>query len=321
MFTMAYDIQIGDYRLQMLDNVVVKKSVENLADTAIITLPGAVCNRALQIEDKIGEGDKVCIRFGYNPEVEKLPEEFTGYVESIAVDNGSIRITCEDELYRFRANLENKVLPEVSVKQLLQHVINELGDFNFSCDYDFTYDTFTIYNMTGLDVLKKVQEETAANIYLQGNTLHIHPQYSQIDKKVIYDFEINVEKSDLVYKDANKRKLMVVVEGTDKQGKSIQVMRGVEGGDKISFKRESISDIQSLENFAEEILKAKWYSGYEGSITGWLIPYIIPTYAAEIRDADYPYKNGIYYVVSVETTFSQRGGVRKITLGKKIQDG
>ena len=65
MYTMAYDITVGDYQLGMLDKVEIHKSVELLADTATITPPGAEYNTALQIEDKLKRGDKVCIRFGY----------------------------------------------------------------------------------------------------------------------------------------------------------------------------------------------------------------------------------------------------------------
>ena len=44
---MNFDITIGSFRLTTLESVVVTCSVENLADTATITLPGAVYNRAL----------------------------------------------------------------------------------------------------------------------------------------------------------------------------------------------------------------------------------------------------------------------------------
>ena len=74
----------------------------------------------------------------------------------------------------------------------------------------------------------------------------------------------------------------------------------------------------ALERRADEELKAKAYSGYEGSFTAWLVPRVEPGDIAELRDADYETKNGSYYVVSTETTFSSGGGSRKITIGKKI---
>ena len=73
---MAYDIEIGGWHVGMLDSVEVHRSVELLADTATITLPGAQYNVALDVEDKLHRGDKVIIRFGYQEE--GLKEEFTG---------------------------------------------------------------------------------------------------------------------------------------------------------------------------------------------------------------------------------------------------
>ena len=68
MYTMAYDIEIGGWHVGMLDSVEVHRSVELLADTATITLPGAQYNVALDVEDKLHRGDKVIIRFGYKEE-------------------------------------------------------------------------------------------------------------------------------------------------------------------------------------------------------------------------------------------------------------
>ena len=258
------------------------------------------------------------IRFGYDAHLQELPVEFEGYVESIATDDGSVKIRCEDEIYKFRRDLKNTVLTSVSVKELLEHVLRELDGFTLSCDYEFNYDKFTIYEATGFDVLKKVQEETRANIYLRSSTLHVHPQYAETGRTVIYDFGMNIEKSDLKYKDARKRKFIATVEGTDSMGKAVKVTKGTPGGDKFTIKLPGVSDKATLERRAEEELKIRAYSGYEGNFTGWLVPRIEPTDIVELRDADYEYKKGKYYVVAVETAFSSTGGSRKITIGKKI---
>lgn len=315
---MDYDITVGNYKLSMLDSVVVKRSVESLADTATITLPGAAYNRALEIESKVKEGDRVVIRFGYDAHHVALPVEFEGYVESISTDDGSLRIRCEDELYGFRKDLTDAALSNVTVEELLRHVIAELGSYDLACDYNFRYDKFTIYQASGFDVLKKVQEETRANIYLRGQTLHVHPQYAEIGKKVVYDFAVNIEKSELKYKDARQRKFLATVEGTDAKGKTIKVIKGTPGGDKFTLRLPGVSDRATLERRAEEELKIRAYAGYEGSFTGWLLPQIEPTDQVVLRDADYAFKTGTYYTVAVETSFGASGGSRKITLGKKI---
>lgn len=162
---MNFDITIGKYRLAALEKVAIKCSVENLADTADITLPGTLFNRALKVEQKIAEGEAVRIRLGYD---RILRDEFSGYVSEIATDNDSVRIHCEDELYKFRKDLKDRVLKSVTVKTLLTSVAEEVGKYEVACDYDFTYDNFTIHAATGYDVLRKVQSETKANIYLRG---------------------------------------------------------------------------------------------------------------------------------------------------------
>lgn len=318
MYAMNFDITIGSFRLTALERATVRRSVENLADTATITLPATAYNRALNIENDIKEGDPVCIRFGYDAEGKDLPVEFEGRVASIATDNGSIEIACEDEICGFRRELKNAVLTSVGVDELLRHVVGELGGYDLACDYDFRYDRFTIYEMTGFDVLKKVQEETRANIYMRGRTLHVHPQYAITGRKVIYDFAVNIEKSDLEYKDDTNRKFQVVVEGTDAQGRTVKVVRGTAGGDKFTLRLPGVSDRAALERRADEELKMRAYAGYEGNFTGWLVPQVEPADVVELRDDDYDRKAGSYCVVAVETSFAPDGGSRKITIGRRI---
>ena len=133
MYSMNFDITIGKYRLAALEKVAIKCSVENLADTADITLPGTLFNRALKAEQKIAEGDAVRIRLGYD---RILRDEFSGYVSEIATDNDSVRIHCEDELYKFRKDLKDRVLKSVTVKTLLPSVAEEVGKYEVACDYD-----------------------------------------------------------------------------------------------------------------------------------------------------------------------------------------
>ena len=49
-------------------------------------------------------------------------------------------------------------------------------------------------------------------------------------------------------------------------------------------------------------------------------PYVEPTWLAEIRDTEYEYKNGSYYVLGVETTFCDKGASRVVTIGKRIEN-
>jgi len=63
------------------------------------------------------------------------------------------------------------------------------------------------------------------------------------------------------------------------------------------------------------------YDGYEGTFTGWLVPYCDAGYQVKLVDEDYQDKTGNYYVLEVKTNFSKSGGVRTIKIGKKLSDG
>lgn len=316
---MIWNIKIGKYVLAMVERIKVERSVEILSDTAEITLPATVYNKALGIESNIKRGDSVEIWFGYDF---NYTDNFVGYVESISTDGGSLVIRCEDELFRYRTDLPNKELVNVSVKQILEYVHQTIKGIAVSCDYDFTYDKFVIKDATGYDVLKKVQEEAMPNIYMKSNVLHIHPQYSELFGTAVYDFAVNIEDegTDLQYKNAEDRKLLVTVEGKDAQGKAISIEEGSTGGDKETIRLTGVTSEASMRKIAKAALERKVYTGYEGNIKGWLVPYCDAGYKALVRDADYEYKNGNYYVTSVVTEFSENGGERVVTLGKKLSD-
>jgi hypothetical protein len=320
MYKMVWHITIGKFRLLMLESCVITRSVEMLADTAVITLPGTAYNKTLEVEDKIQRGDAVTIQLGYD---DNLVSEFEGYLESVSTDGGSIKLNCEDALFLYRKPLDNIELKNKTVKELISYIHKALGlDFKVSCDYDFTYDKFTISGATGYDVLKKIQEEANPNIYLKDNVLHVHPQYTEIFGTANYDFAKNIDRegTDLKYLKASERKWLIEVEGKGADGKVIKVEAGITGGDRMSIKIPGVSNKTSLQNKANEVLKQKVYTGYEGSFTGWLIPYCDAGYRITIKDKDYEYKDGAYYVLEVKTEFSKDGGKRIVKPGKKLND-
>jgi hypothetical protein len=318
---MSWKISIGNYNLKMIESVNIKRSVESLVDTATITLPATVFNKALNVDEKIKRGDDVKIELGYD---DNLVTEFEGYVESVTTDGGSLVLNCEDSIFLYRVEIPNKELTNVKVKDILNYVNTEVGKkqnkkFSLNCDYDFSYDKFVIKNANGYDVLKKIQEEAKPNIYLKGDVLHIHPQYSEIFGHVKYDFTKNIEAdgTDLKYKKKENRRVKVTIEYTGIDGKTKKYEFGDMGGESIT-KKTSTTDQKSIKLLAQQEYESKSYDGYEGSFQGWLIPYCDAGYKVTITDPDYEYKDGTYYVLGVEIKFSEQGGVRIITLGKII---
>lgn len=315
MFDITWEIKVGKYKLMMLDSCTITRSVEQLADTAEIVLPGSCFNKAIEIEKQIKRGDAVSITAGYLGMVEN---EFTGYLEAIATDDGSITLKCEDGIFEFRKPIADKEFTNPDVKELLNYACSQIGGYSLSCDYAFKYDKFVVRSMTGYDLLKKIQEESKANIYLKDKVLHVHPQYKEISGTAKYSFQDNIEESELEYKIAEDRPFECTVESKGSDGKIIRVTSGKKGGDSETIKRDGVSDMASLQALADEVVKHRSYTGYSGSFTGWLVPYCDASYKVSITDDDYEYKDGDYYVLEVVTKLSSAGGSREIKIGAKI---
>lgn len=313
---MRYDITIGNYMIGMLDRVEVRKSVEQLADTAVITLPSAEYNVALDVESKIKRGDGVTIRFGYEETAVKT--EFKGFVQRISTDGGNIKIECEDDLFLFRKPLRNEVLKGITIKQLLEGIINQCNvELDIQCTYNWTYSKFVINNATGFDVLKKIQEECGADIFVRDSSLCVMPPGSVVGQDRYYDFAKNVEQESLTYKKAEEKKVLVVVKANMPDGTVKELEVGSTGGEKVEVKAPN-GDDASMKLRGEVELMRRSFDGYEGSITGWLIPECEPGDSVTLHDGDYEYKNGTYFVTGVTTEFSREGGKRKIELGFRL---
>lgn len=322
---MTWDIwfytQKGAFQLGMIKEVEVTSSVDNLVDTAIITLPEAVMNTILNVQDKITRGARVVIKLGYDY---NNVTEFEGFVKDITTDNNALKIECEDALFLFRVGVPDIQMKPTSVKKIADYLVNHIdSSFKVVCkDYDLAYEKFVIHQATGYDVLKKLQEETKATIYFntEKKELHIHPPYIEKGGDVTYSPQKNVRSSSLEYKRAIDRKVEVTVERTGIDGKVKSFKKGTTGGDSVTLKVGAFSDL-AVEKIADAELLKRSADGYEGSIDAWLIPWVAPTFTAKYDDKDYPEKTGKYYVVSVKTTISEAGGKRTIQLGVKVGNG
>lgn len=316
MYTLDFEVKIGEFYLGMVDSITIHKSVELLADTCEIVLPAARLNKALEIEEQIKRGDEVSVSIGYK-EV-GIKEEFKGYLQRISTDGGSIKLFCEDDLFQFRKDLPNEELKKISLSDLLSKVVKGIGkNYKVNCSYTWVYDKFVIRDATGYDVLKKVQEECGADIYLKDGVLHIHPPGEVVGKERFYDFAVNIEEAELSFKRAEDKKVKVVVKAIMPDGKVKEIEVGSTGGEKVEVKCHA-SDTASMKARGEAEVKRRTFDGYDGSITTWLIPECNPGDTASIHDGDYSYKDGTYFVRSVTTEFSEGGGKRKVELGYRL---
>lgn len=321
MYNIIWDIKFKtggvSYALQTVASIDIECSVDNLSDTAVITLPEAVMNEVLNIGNEVKRGSEVIIKAGYDYE---LKTEFVGYVQDVVTKDSSLKIMCEDALFQFRKGVKDAELKPTSLPKIAQFLISQIDPtFKLVCDYEISYEKFVIHQATGYDVLKKLAEETKANIYFntEKKELHIHPPYIEKGGDVIYSMQQNIENSALEFKKAIDRKVEVTVEKTNLSGKVESFTTGTTGGDKVTLKVGSVSNAD-LKKIADAELTRRSADMYEGSIDTWAIPFVQPTYSAKIKDEDYPEKDGKYYVVGVTTSISDSGFKRTVKLGIKL---
>ncbi len=315
MYLLTWDIKIGTYKVATLKGVKITTSVLNLSDTAVIEFPGQYLNTWKRIEDKVRVGDPVEIRLGYDNDVET---EFTGYLKRISRDNNSLKLECEDSLYLLNKSVADREYKKTNIQNLLSDICTQADpQITIECDYDYTVEKMVVFHQSALDVVKKIQEETKAHIYFVGKTLHLHPVYSvqQGDTPVIYDTQINVQKNELKWVDRSDKKVQIEVVYNKPNGETLKETYGNTGGEKIK-KYVSGSNPTEMKTVAENEYNLWNYSGFEGSMTGWLLPRVKAGGSVRLRDVDKP--EGRYYVTGVEVEFGTNGAKRKVTLGRKL---
>ena len=317
---MDWNIEIGNYYLAMMAGCEIYKSVDVLASTCIITLPGFAYSKAFEIEDKIKRGDEVKVNLGYN-KVFKV--EFEGYLQNISTDAGTLTLNCEDDLFLFRYKaVKDKEFVNATAKSIVQYLLDQTGlKMEIDSTIGIDYNKFVISRATAYDVLKKLKEETSANIFITKEDdkviIHIHPPYTQDFETVHYSFQQNIEKDSLKYIRKEDRNIEIVVSSTGKDGNKKEVRYGTTGGEAINKTVYGMSD-EGMKAFAKQEFDQNYFDGYEGNITTWLVPFVKPGDSAYINDEDYEYKNGRYYVTSVKTSFDANGAVRDVQLGKRL---
>lgn len=323
MFVMTHEIKIDGKIIPLITAVSVKMDVTQLANTATIELPATAFKRRLAQVADIRRGQRVEIRLGYDDRNEL---EFSGYVNRRTDKDGGMIVECEDAMFLFRqTTMRNQEFVNPTMKSLLGKVAQAVGGIKVDTKLDYSYEKFVFQNASAFDVLKKIQEETKAHIYLTtDNVLHVEPQYIEKSSKVVkYSFQSNICRDglNLTWKDTTENPLIVEVEGTGKMnGKvtKVTVTSGKAGGDRIKEKIRGIVDKKTLQSIADDMLASRNHTGFEGSFGAWLRPFVTAGDFVELIDDEDGTRNGKYYVKSVETTFDSGGGKRKINLGHRV---
>lgn len=321
-FWMCHKITIAGSEVHGITKVDVQKADESLSGVAFLEFPAYNQNTPFDAGKKWKRGDEVVINLGYNNQYQ---EEFKGFVRSISVNNPCV-IACEDGMYKFRKKIESKEFKKASVDVILNYVCNQIGGMKLEAGEGLSglkYDKFIIRpNVTGYDVLKKIQEQWKIKINAIGlDTLVANLAYVERTGKVTYDFAENVKSANLDFVVEEDVKAQVIVRGIGKDNKVTKDIEvGEKGGEVVKLPDQmNVTDEGVLKKMAEQKLTQLRYTGYRGDLTGWGLPFCDVGYTATVKDPDFIGRDGGYYVKAINVRFSKETGYeRKVSLGAKL---
>lgn len=327
MFVLTGDITIGNIRFKSVNDLDIKKSILECADTCVIKIPassvlkvnGKRQTASVQTAQQFSVGQKVTVNLGYNGTTQP---EFKGFVKRVNFTT-PVAIECEGYSWQLRnkknikmswqnttlldvlkvvvAGTDIKLHPKIPAMPLTNLVINNASGTQV-IDYliDLLKGTLTAFFMddvlymglTYQDVVEQTVKYQAGWNVISDESLKLH----NVD-----DTDVNIQ---IVVKQADG------TEHTTNAGTNFGVVR-----------KETLSAVK-VSSWLTEIAKTKLaqekFTGYDGSIEAFLIPYCQPGYRCEYKDPVYPDKNMNCIVKSVEIKFGSGGGRRIPELGIKL---
>lgn len=319
MFVLSSTVTIGQYKFNRAADVTIERSVHQLGASAQITLPTRAVHKGAIVElaKELRPGMEVKIELGYVGVIQEI--EFVGYVRKIE-EGDTLKIECEDAVYLLRKKNINKSFKKTNLANVVAFLTEPFG-IKMQTETaipNINLSTFYIQNITAADALQRIKEEYGLGIYFtESGAMYVGLIYAQNAGTVKYNLQQNVIASSLKYRDANDVKLRikaVYIDGSNKK-------TGVEVGDKdASLRTYHFYDTKSeseLRKIANQLLEKEKYSGYEGSITTFLVPFSKVGMRADVTDNRFG-RSGTYFVEKVKTSFGAQGARREVSLSIKL---
>ncbi|MGL5234061.1 MAG: late control protein [Empedobacter falsenii] len=322
LFVLESLVHIGDYEFTTVSSVEITKSVDELTDTAIITLPARFKVRQdekyVETDEAIKVGDPVTITLGYERYYNGV--EFRGYVSKVN-PKIPIEIHCEDATWLLKRKNINKAWNQpVQLKEILHEVVKDTSIKLAANVPEMKIDKFIIQNANANQVLQTLKSDYGLSIYLNDNEeLYVGlQQLNNIHQEVAYDLNYNLVENNLEYKTEESRKIKVRYTYIDKENKKKTVEVGDPDGEVRTFHTSVISDEAKLKEMAKaELIKLK-YEGFSGNVKSFLIPFATRGMTAKLINKLKPKQEGKYFINKVITNFSDQGARRQAYITNKL---
>lgn len=324
MFVLKGSVIIGEYIFSSFHDVEIKKSVENIADTAVIKLPRKFIIKQNGTEKfaetAIKVNDPVTIKLGYADRYEGV--EFKGFVTKIGIKT-PIEIHCEDLIFLLRKKSITRNFGKTNLKEILTEIVKDIKPEIVLAENipHIPFDTFIVKNKNGAQVLQQLKENHFINSFVDDNNKLYAGllELTNIGETVIYNLNYNIVSNDLEKIDNEGTSYLVkytYINPKTNQKTTIEV--GDKTGEVKEYHTSQISDLATLKQIAEKALLQLKKGGFSGSVTSFLIPYATRGMKATVIDEEHPELSGNYFIKTVTTSFGLGGARRKVEIGNRL---
>ncbi len=241
MFVLKCKIIIGDYKMDTVTAVKIKKSIHSFVDTASITLPTSSRLKSSAVKQpesvstaaRFQEGNKVEIWLGYDNE-DSLNLEFTGFVRRVNAATPCV-IECEGYSWQLgRKNVKWSTGKDpVKLKDLLGKLVAGTDITLSNSIPDMNVQQISEGDISGKAALEWLKKNLYVTVYFSGKELYAGLAYlnEENNEKVGYQIGWNLVKDDeLKFRKAEDMKLLIRMVSFTNRNHSVKAESGDSNG-------------------------------------------------------------------------------------------
>lgn len=284
--------------------------------SARLEYKGVIQEEKVQSARSFQRGDRITVSLGYNGRLER---EFTGFIYRINYAT-PLEIECEGYEYLLRSGCETKSWAKTTLKEVAGYLI---GGTDITLDEKLPDVAFTKFiipsGTTRLAVFQELKDRYGLTVYFNEDKLYCGLAYAQDFGQVKYRLGWNtIRDNELKYRDADDVCLKVKAIWIKPDNTKIEAEVGDKGGSQRTLFFYNVDSKAELERIAKEEIQKYKYSGYEGKITTFLIPFAKPGMKAELDDPKYNERKGTYYITATKVKADTGGGRRTVQFTIKL---
>lgn len=314
---MAADVYFPESRgrssfgIRRVSSIHTEKSWKEFTGIAEIVLPRNVRDFSKVEADKLFElGDPVVVKFGYG--AGDIPIEFEGYI-SDASDGVPYRLKCEDEMFKLKRGAVTVSRKSISLKQLLEAIA---PGYKVECP-DIDLGAVRYVDYVPVTILEDLKKKLGIYTYFNGRVLHSVDGNSQDKGLVRILLERNAVSENLNKKSVADEKVLVKFRSLQRNGKYLTVEVGDKYGT-VQLRNWPNLTQSEMEVRAKRIIELQKTKGFDGTITLFGVPHIVPGMGIELDSLFFKNMKGKFHIDKIVKDFDRNGIRQELTLGNKF---